>query len=218
MTADGEGGSEKSKFRWLDAARYAVAAAVTVLIMAVIVNAVKVVLRTDSLQLSVDKGCISTTTQSPAPQMEQALVMELKLRAQNPSGRVRMYYVGVIGYLFENMTSASASLKPDYDCIAYLPLKDMAVVQQEALDNSLRLTVRRKQMDPSYFDKLYNGSRISDMTLRLDGDLITEVTSELNMTRRTTYYCEELLVGGNGDDEAFKYRQDAICKQRRATN
>jgi hypothetical protein len=95
----------------------------------------------------------------------------------------------------------------------------MAVVQQEALDCSLGMkVVREKQMDPSHFDVLYNGSSFSDMTLRLDGDLITEVTSELNMTRRTTYYCEELLVGGNGDNEAFKYRQDAICKQRRATN
>ena len=48
------GGGEKSSFRrWLNATRYAVAAAVTVLIMAVIVNAIKVVLRPDSLQLSV---------------------------------------------------------------------------------------------------------------------------------------------------------------------
>jgi len=213
MTADGEGGGEKSKFRWLDAARYAVAAAVTVLIMAVIVNAVKVVLRPDSLQLSVDKGSIFTAQYPPQ------LTMELKLRAQNPSGRVRMYYVGVTGYLFDNTTSASASLDPGYDSVVIFKPKDMAVVQQEALDCSLGMkVVREKQMDPSHFDVLYNGSSFSDMTLRLDGDLITEVTSELNMTRRTTYYCEELLVGGNGDDEAFKYRQDAICKQRRATN
>ncbi|XP_066374322.1 uncharacterized protein [Miscanthus floridulus] len=210
MTADGE---EKSKFRWLDAARYAVAAAVTVLIMAVIVNAVKVVLRPDSLQLSVDKGSIFTAQYPPQ------LTMELKLRAQNPSGRVRMYYVGVTGYLFDNTTSASASLDPGYDSVVIFKPKDMAVVQQEALDCSLGMkVVREKQMDPSHFDVLYNGSSFSDMTLRLDGDLITEVTSELNMTRRTTYYCEELLVGGNGDDEAFKYRQDAICKQRRASN
>ena len=213
MTTDGEGGGEKSKFRWLDAARYAVAAAVTVLIMAVIVNAVKVVLRPDSLQLSVDKGSIFTAQYPPQ------LTMELKLRAQNPSGRVRMYYVGVTGYLFDNTTSASASLDPGYDSVVIFKPKDMAVVQQEALDCSLGMkVVREKQMDPSHFDVLYNGSSFSDMTLRLDGDLITEVTSELNMTRRTTYYCEELLVGGNGDNEAFKYRQDAICKQRRATN
>ena len=213
MTADGEGGGEKSKFRWLDAARYAVAAAVTVLIMAVIVNAVKVVLRPDSLQLSVDKGSIFTAQYPPQ------LIMELKLRAQNPSGRVRMYYVGVTGYLFDNTTSASASLDPGYDSVVIFKPKDMAVVQQEALDCSLCMkVVREKQMDPSHFDVLYNGSSFSDMTLRLDGDLITEVTSELNMTRRTTYYCEELLVGGNGDDEAFKYRQDAICKQPRASN
>jgi len=109
MTADGE---EKSKFRWLDAARYAVAAAVTVLIMVVIVNAVKVVLRPDSLQLSVDKGSIFTAQYPPQ------LIMELKLRAQNPSGRVRMYYVGVTGYLFDNTTSASASLDPGYDSVS----------------------------------------------------------------------------------------------------
>nr|CAB3469278.1 unnamed protein product [Digitaria exilis] len=52
-TGGGSGDGEKSmSFRCLDVARYVVAAAVTVLIMAVIVNAVKVVLRPESLQLS----------------------------------------------------------------------------------------------------------------------------------------------------------------------
>jgi hypothetical protein len=56
------------------------------------------------------------------------------------------------------------------------------------------------------------------MTLRLDGNLVTEVTSDLNKTRPASYYCEQLLVGGNPDDEAIKYRQDVICKQGRGLN
>jgi hypothetical protein len=214
MTADG--GDEKSRFRWLDAVRYTVAAAVTVLIMAVIVNAIKVVLRPESLQLFVSRGSISAEQFKAAPPPEPKLVVGLNLRAQNPSGRVRMYYLGISAYLFENTSAAASSLDPGYDCIVTFPPNDIAVVQQEAVESMVTMKMDKGQMDPSYFDKLYNnGSRFSGMTLRLDGDLITELTSELNKTSRTTYYCEELFFGGSSDDEDLKNRQDVICKQRR---
>ncbi|KAJ1257682.1 hypothetical protein BS78_10G014500 [Paspalum vaginatum] len=219
--ADEYGGdSDKSRFRWLDAARYAVAAAVTVLILAVIVTAIKVLLRLDSLQISVDKGSIITIPMSP-PEPEAALAFELQLRAQNPSGRVRMYYTNITAYLFDNRTSASASASastnPGDDSVLYFKPKDIAVLQHEALDCSLHTNpAKKKMMDTFYFGMLYNGSRFSDMTLRLDGNLVTEVTSQLNKTRPTTYYCEQLLVGGNPNDDAFKYSQDVVCKQRRS--
>ncbi|OEL23039.1 hypothetical protein BAE44_0015942 [Dichanthelium oligosanthes] len=218
MTADGgEGDGEKSRFRCLDAARYVFAAAVTVLIMVVVVNAIKVVLRPESLQLSVAGGSLSTAQLKPPP--EEVLGVELNLRAQNPSGRSRMYYLNIRAYLFDKNTSASASSKPEYESIITFIPSDIAVVQQEAVDSLVSMKLKKRQVDPSYFGMLYNGSRFSDMTLRLDGDLITEVTSEFNKTRPTSYYCEQLLVGGkNSDDEPVKYRQDVICKQRGALN
>ena len=211
------GGGEKSSFRrWLNATRYAVAAAVTVLIMVVIVNAIKVVLRPDSLQLSVPGGAISAGRFKPPP--EELLAVELNLRAHNPSGRVRMYYLDITAYLFDKSTPASASRTPDFDSVVYFNPKDIAVLQQETVDSFLALKLKKASLGPPYFDVLYNGSRVSDMTLRLDGNLVTEVTSELNKSRQASYYCEQLLVGGNSDDEAIKYRQNVICKQGRGLN
>ncbi|WVZ82826.1 hypothetical protein U9M48_030042 [Paspalum notatum var. saurae] len=213
------GDSEKSRFRCLDAARYVVAAAVTVLILAVIVTAIKVVLRLDSLQISVHNRSINTIPIMSPPEPEAALVLELQLRGENPSGRVRMYYLNITAYLFDNTTSASASTDPESDSVLFFKLpKDIAVLQQEAVDSSLNTNppVKKNMMDPLYFDMLYNGSRFSDMTLRLDGNLVTEVTSEFNRTRPTTYYCEQLLVGGNPNDDASKSSEDVVCKQQRS--
>src|SRR5438045_3001183 len=103
MAADGDGDGEKPPFRWLDAAMYVVASVVTVLIVAVIVNAIKVVLRPESLLLSVDRGTVFVKMASPD------LQFYLNLQEDNPSGRVRMYFVNVTAYLFDKDTPASSS-------------------------------------------------------------------------------------------------------------
>uniref|UniRef100_A0A0A8XP38 Late embryogenesis abundant protein LEA-2 subgroup domain-containing protein n=1 Tax=Arundo donax TaxID=35708 RepID=A0A0A8XP38_ARUDO len=209
MTSVAAASGEKSTFRWLDAARYAVAAAVTVLIMAVIVNAIKVVLRPDSLYLSVTGGSVFTKRFPPPP--VEVLAFELRLPAQNPSGRAVMYYVDINAYIFDSNTSSSASSDPGYDSIAYFKPKDIAVGQQEAVESSLHMKMTNRSMDANYFKLLYNGGRMSDVTLRLDGNLITE-TFGINKTRQITYYCEQLLVGGDRDDEALKNGPDVICR------
>jgi len=71
-------------------------------------------------------------------------------------------------------------------------------------------------MNQTYFELLYNtkggGGVIGDMTLRVDGSLVTEVSSGFNMTRlQVTYYCRPLLVGGSKGGEASMGRKDVIC-------
>lgn len=204
VVAGGEAGdSEKPPFRWLDVARCAVTAVVTVLILAVIINAIQVVLRPNSLSLTVVSGTVFVRR---LPE-EKNLSLSLDLRAENPSGRARMYYVNITAYLLNSTLESTA--KPVRDSIIYFRPKDMVVFdQQQAVMSSMKLHVTRASMAPGYFDALYANGTTRDVTLRLDGDLVTQVT--INETRRTTYYCRSLIVGGDPDDEAFRNWQDDV--------
>ncbi|KAL6861618.1 hypothetical protein ACP4OV_017318 [Aristida adscensionis] len=209
MSANGGGGAKKSAFRCLDAARYAVAAVVTVVIVGVIVKAIWVVFRAESLELTVVGGSVSAAP-AAAPPAPPAVAIGLSLRAQNPSGRVRMYYLSITGYLFDGNTSA-ATANPDDDSIALFRLKDVAATQQEAVDADVHLRVDGRSMTGEYLALLYGGGRMSEVTLRLDGRLVNEVRSGFNKSSLATYYCEQLVVGGSpGEEEA---RPDVICKE-----
>jgi hypothetical protein len=213
MRADGDNDGKTSAFRCLDAARYTVAAVVTVLIVAVVVTSLKVVLRPESLRLSVVDGAVYST---PHPANE-AVTLQLNLRAENPSGRARMYFLNVTAYLFDSATPATTP-KPDEDCIIFFNPIDEAVRQEMAVDlmTSVEATNDPGVMNQTYFELLYNtkggGGVIGDMTLRVDGSLVTEVSSGFNMTRlQVTYYCRPLLVGGSKGGEASMGRKDVIC-------
>ncbi|CAL5050518.1 unnamed protein product [Urochloa decumbens] len=213
--AAGGSDGEKSGFRWVDAARYAVAAVVTLLIAVVIVKAIKVVLRPEPLQLWVAGGSVSAVAIPPPP--TEMVTLGLSIWAQNPSDRVRMYFLNITAYLFDKNTSAAASLDPEFDSMIFFQAKDdIVAVQLEAVESVLQMNAKKTHI-PDYFELLYNGGSMSDVTLRLDGNLITEVTSEVNKTRRATYYCEQLLVGGDANDKSVKNKQKAICKQRQGT-
>ncbi|CAN6179663.1 unnamed protein product [Urochloa humidicola] len=212
--AAASGDGEKSGFRWVDAARYAVAAVVTLLIVVVIVKAIKVVLRPEPLQLWVAGGSVSAVAIPPPPR--EMVKLGLSIWAQNPSDRVRMYFLNITGYLFDKNTSAAASTDLESDSMFYFPAKDIVAVQLEVLESVLQMNANNRTLES--FDILYNGGGFSDVTLRLDGNLITEVTSELNKTRQATYYCEQLLIGGDANDKTVKQdKQKAICKQRQGT-
>jgi len=68
-------------------------------------------------------------------------------------------------------------------------------------------------MDASYFQALYaEGRVISDVKLRVDGRLVTEVSSRsgMNRTRLVTYHCWPLLLGVNPGGE----RDDVLCAEK----
>lgn len=208
--------SKKSTFRCIDAVRYVVALVVTVLTVSVIVNAIKVVLRPDVLHVSVIGSSMYTQKRllqlqlPPAPPTE-TLTLYLNIRAQNPSGRARMYYLNIVAHVFDNKTLPSTP-KQDYDSMVYFNISNLVVAQKVAVDSVLHLTVTNRSFDPSYFKFLFDdGGQMSGVTLRLDGELVTEVKSGLNKTSQTTYFCDELFVGGDPNDDAFKGRTDAIC-------
>jgi len=167
MRADGDDDGKTSAFRCLDAARYTVAAVVTVLIIAVVVTSLKVVLRPESLRLSVVDGVVYST---PLPASE-AVTLQLNLRAENPSGRARMYFLNVTAYLFDGATPASTPT-PDEDCIIFFNPTDGAVRQEMAVDlmTSVEATNDPAVMNQTYFELLYYTKGgvgvIGDMTLR----------------------------------------------------
>ncbi|CAD6343037.1 unnamed protein product [Miscanthus lutarioriparius] len=153
MRADGDNDGKTSAFQCLTAARYTVAAVVTVLIVAVVVTSLKVVLRPESLRLSVVDGAVYST---PHPASE-AVTMQLNLRADNPSGRARMYFLNVTAYLFDSATPATTP-KPDEDCIIFFNPTDRAVRQEMAVDlmTSVEATNDPGVMNQTYFELLYN--------------------------------------------------------------
>ena len=82
---------KKSVFRKvLTALRYAVAAAVTVVVVMTAVYAFHVVARTDDLNIDVVNGYISV---DPPNWLNPKLSFTLSV--DNPSGRVRFYYTGI---------------------------------------------------------------------------------------------------------------------------
>ncbi|CAL5050537.1 unnamed protein product [Urochloa decumbens] len=208
--ADGDGNGEKSAFRWIDAARYTVAAVVLVLIVAVIVNAIKLVLRPEPLSLSVDGGTVFVRRLHQSPPLLQ---FHFNLRAQNPSGRAHMYFLNITAYLFDSNASAAAP-DPGPGSFIYFPLDDMRLLPLRGIDNLAELTAGRDIMTESYFDELYNGNSsasIRGVTVRLDGVVITEVAVK-NDTRNSTYYCRPVLVvRGDPGDAAFQDTPDAPC-------
>ncbi|CAL5045402.1 unnamed protein product [Urochloa decumbens] len=204
----GVDGAKSASFRWLDAARYAVAAVMTVLIIAVIAKAIKVVLRPDSLYLFVMGGSMSSTTDVTTA----TVALDLQLRGQNPSGRVRMYYTNVSAYLFDNSTSAWTKDDPGVSCMALVELHDITVPQQQTEDAFLHWVVDNVSMASNYFDILYKNGSINDVTLRLDGLLFTEFRA--NRSCQTSYFCGPLLIGGGPGNEAFLNRDNVLCKEQ----
>nr|TKW19331.1 hypothetical protein SEVIR_4G013200v2 [Setaria viridis] len=175
----------------------AVAAVVTVLIITVIVVAIKVVLRPESLSLSVVGGVVSSTPQPAA----NIVHLGVKLRAENPSGRARMYFFNITAYLFDNKTVAAATADPEEDCRILFTPDDVAVAQQMAVVSVSDVQGKDDPavMDHFHFDMLYTKRQvITDVAMRVEGRLVTEVRSGINRTSQlVTYLCWPLVVGGS---------------------
>jgi hypothetical protein len=170
MDADGNGEKSTTTFRWINVARYALTSVVTVLIAAVVVIAIKMVVRPDSLKVRVVGGFISVETPPGLP--PNHLLLQFKVKADNPSGRAVMYYYNISGYLFDKNISASTS-NPQGDCFVSIQIKNKTLQQQQAVYSYTWSTVGPEIMTPSYFYMLYHNrsARIDDVTMRIQGNL-----------------------------------------------
>lgn len=220
MAADGDSEKSTTTFRWLDAARYVLALVMTVLIVAVTVHAIKVVLRPEVLSVSVVGGSLpffnKPLSQSPSPAKNAEIVLDVKVRFYNPSGRVRMYYTNITVYLFGNDSRATSS-NPAADSFVFFPLSNSKTVEQlGTVETDLQLHLTSDAVHPPYLAMLYSGDGIvGGVTMRIEGDLITEVVSGFNKSApQTTYYCTPVIVGGDPDDKADSNRADVSCTER----
>ncbi|KQK19836.1 uncharacterized protein LOC100841492 isoform X2 [Brachypodium distachyon] len=200
--------TEKSTFRCLDAARWVVAAAVMVVIVAVTAYAFKVVFRPGTLSLSIVGGSVAverihgsnSSSSSNASSSSQNLTFTYSLHAMNPSGRIRIYYTNIRAKL-----KAINSTKDD-NSFLFLRLPDVALAPQSAVDTFLKMTTAAKApFQEEYFRELRNGTSIGKAWIELNGTLVVENFSGHNMTpvTSTLYYCWPIVVlGGDEDDDS----------------
>ncbi|KAF8732680.1 hypothetical protein HU200_015012 [Digitaria exilis] len=209
---------KKSRFRCIDAARYVLAFVVTLLIVTVIVIAIQVVRRPDVLHVSVAGSTIYAEKllllQPPT------LDLSLTILADNPSGRVRMYYHNISVHLFDNKTLPTTP-NQDFYSMGFFGIPDIVVPQIRKVSSYVHANAINGSFDSNYFKFLYDDPdrQIRGVTLRLDGELVTEVSSgpKANRTVQTTYFCDNLLLGGDPNDLAFKGSPDVICKNELTT-
>ncbi|KAF7069648.1 hypothetical protein CFC21_075247 [Triticum aestivum] len=190
---------KKSAFRCLGAARYVVAAAVTVLMVAVIMYAVKVVHRPDDLTLWIVGGSVSVQRSHNLTRPfnysvgGDNLTFTYTVRAVNPSSRVRIYYTDLIVYLRGRNSSS------EMHSFLALIFPNMTVEHQSRADTSV--LVRTNVRVPSqgfYFQALANGGSIADVSLKLNGTRVVQnIFTEHNMTsEQAVYYCTPITFGG----------------------
>ncbi|KAI4973013.1 hypothetical protein ZWY2020_010444 [Hordeum vulgare] len=208
---DAADGEEKPVFRCLDAARYVVAAVVTVLIVTVIVYAITVVFR-PATSISVSSGSVSVSTSGGerlrrpfnASVHGDNLTFSFTVRAFNPSGRVSIYYRAITAMLKSNLSSSP---------FLYLTLPDMALGPQVMVDTNLLMNTFVKVTDQAYyFNLLGNGSSIDDALIVLNGSRFDEVNSGhyTNVKEPDVYYCSHITVGGDKEDDGTA--ADVRCK------
>lgn len=217
---DGDGDEKRTTaFRCLDAGRYVVAAAVTVLIFAVIVYAVTVVLRPGDLALWIVGGSISVERNGgdtfPSAYdvggNNGTLPFRFTVRAVNPSGRLRIYFTNITVTL--RGRNSSSAMNP----FLKLFLPDIAVAQLSTVDSNVQAIGKVTRASQEYYFKaLANDSSIVDASLKLNGTRIVENYSGHNMTgERAVYYCSRLAVGSDDDGTAAV---DTPCTEDQPTS
>ena len=163
---------KKSVFRKvLTALRYAVAAAVTVVVVMTAVYAFHVVARTDDLYIVVN-GYISV---DPPNWLNPKLSFTLSV--DNPSGRVRFYYTGIHCEFKVNDSRIHPST------LAFPDMPDMVVAPDSVLQVD---TEANFNSTSKLIDDIFRANRT------LTGNLTVGVYSAYNKTSvPTTYYCRK---------------------------
>uniref|UniRef100_A0A0A9HHY5 Late embryogenesis abundant protein LEA-2 subgroup domain-containing protein n=1 Tax=Arundo donax TaxID=35708 RepID=A0A0A9HHY5_ARUDO len=142
MAADNAAGGKSTFRRLLDASRYALAAAVTVLIVTVVVYSIILVARPEQLAISVSGGFVSVERDPPA-----GINLAFTPLANNPSGRVRFYFTDIYARLLVGNGSKT---------FARFHIDNMAVAQDLLLQSDVRAFVDNDTSREPYFDILYN--------------------------------------------------------------
>ncbi|XP_020182957.1 uncharacterized protein [Aegilops tauschii subsp. strangulata] len=203
---------EPTRVRWLmDAARYAVAALVTAVTVAVIARAVVVSLRSEKLEITVVNGTVTASVNTAANPTQVRLLMTI--HNYNPSGRVGIQYVGVnITLLYQNDTP-----------ITWISIEDGPVngihvepqfIRESVVDTSLNVP---DDVPAAFAGAMTapNGSQLFDNAkVHLKGTLQTQI-SGLNYThggQPTEYLCSPVAIGVKSE-KLLAHAVDVSCEE-----
>jgi hypothetical protein len=193
---------KKSVFRKaLTALRYAVAAAVTVVVVMTAVYAFHVVARTDDLNIDVVNSYISVDPQNGTDPPK----LSFTLSVDNPSGRVRFYYTDIQCVLKVN----DSSIHPSTFGFPDMVVAPDSVLQIDSTDANLNTT-------STVVDDLFGVNQTLTGNLTLKGNLTVGVYSAYNKTRvPTTYYCMSLTVGNVSGPSSDTWYSSCITDEDR---
>lgn len=212
---DDDNDDEKATVRCLDVARYIVAATVTVLVAAVIVCAATGALRPPDAAIWVVGGSVwvsrnDSTKPFNASLYGDKLTFAYAIRAQNPSGSVRIDFTDVLAKIRAKNSSG------DENGILVFRQPDLTLPPQKTVDTTLRLTTSVKfPFQEEYFKALGDGRDI-DAWLEFNATRIVENYPGHNMTAEAVAYnCSPVVVAGRVDDDGMynglTAQLDALC-------
>uniref|UniRef100_A0ACD5WKE9 Uncharacterized protein n=1 Tax=Avena sativa TaxID=4498 RepID=A0ACD5WKE9_AVESA len=185
------------RWRWIDAARYLVALAVTALIVTVIAHAVHVLLRPDVLVVLVNKGSLAVEPGTPAGNLSFGLDMEFA----NPSGRVVIYYEHITAYLYGQANNKTAA-----SYFANIPFKeDVSLKQDSTKFEYLHAYPDLTSSDYKPFFDLFNSSAkkgIPEGVVVVNGTLTIGLYWSNQTARTATYYCWPVAIGGDSSEDS----------------
>uniref|UniRef100_A0A0E0HK42 Late embryogenesis abundant protein LEA-2 subgroup domain-containing protein n=1 Tax=Oryza nivara TaxID=4536 RepID=A0A0E0HK42_ORYNI len=206
--------------RWINAARYVVALALTVVTMVVIVYAFKVEFREKQLEVTVKNGFV-LVSKPPAAKSSKVVSLTLTVDAFNPSGHGRVFFTDVWAYLAANNKSGMSNI------FIATPIKFGATVQPQ-LYRVIYITMNMTAENPSYrdyYDKLSSSNLsiiIPNAALRLEGTLRTEAyLGHETPGRSVVYCCPDITIGiaiaADSTDVPCKMQKASIDEQPDAT-
>lgn len=204
--------------RWINAARYVVALALTVVTMVVIVYAFKVEFREKQLEVTVRNGFV--VVKPPAAKASKFVSLTLTVDAFNPSGHGRVFFTDVMVYLAANNKSGMPNI------FISSAINDATV--QPQLFKVIYITTNMTAEKPLYryyYDKLSSsnlGIIIPNAALRLEGTLRTEAyLGHETPGRSVVYCCPDITIGiaiaADSTDVPCKMQKASIHEQPDAT-
>lgn len=187
---------EETLFRWLDLVRYAAAAVVASLAVAVLVGAILEVLRPDELDISVAHG--SVVAEAQPPRRPKSIKLTIHLFASNPSGRAAISFVDVLITIGADGNDVPMHTRRNFS----IPLVDFpTTAPQQTIERlSVQSTKAPMEILGGYFiSKLADGKSVA-VTMLVQGTRKTQVGT-LNGGRvsttqhKVTYTCLGITLG-----------------------
>ncbi|CAL5028181.1 unnamed protein product [Urochloa decumbens] len=217
-----EADAGKPRFGCLRAARCVVAVVVTVLIVAITLNTVKLILYLRSRQhatvvdLSVIRGLVYVRRVAATATHPPSLQFYLGVQVSGAADGLRYYASNMTACLFGENTPSLAE-RDAICCFHQGPVFTKAVEQQTRHYFLMEANTTRggtTNSSTSNFDRLYRkGGSLDGVTLFLEGTFVAERRSRRYTASQDINFCESLIISDleTDEDELLDHRYDQPC-------